>query len=431
MTLKYCKIVWISCFFISSITAQDTLRLSRIDCEAIFLKENLTLISEKLEINKAEAQVIQAKLWPNPTFTLDQVNLWATPSQRQHQEVVPPLVGDFGRNLQFSAELEQLIYTAGKRKKLVAIEQVGVEKSKQYFEDLLRGLKVEFRNQLTNLQYLQLYRKVYVNQVESLNKLIAAYQNQVTQGNVSKSEYIRLKALQMEVFKSINSIDKELHESQKELKNLMKLNPTVVLELNPEGFEKSNENIGFLDVKNLVDQAKESRPDFKLAELEQTYYDKMYAYERAQKTPDVTFKALYDRNGSTMLNFVGFGLSFDLPFFNRNQGNIKMAQIGQEQAKFQFQEKELSVENEVILAFQNINRSFEFLTHIEPNYEKTIDAMLTSYTQNFRLRNISLLEFLDFFDTYLENKQAILEAVKEVNEKAEELNFAVGKDIIN
>lgn len=108
-----------------------------------------------------------------------------------------------------------------------------------------------------------------------------------------------------------------------------------------------------------------------------------------------------------------------------------MAQIGQEQAKFQFQEKELSVENEVILAFQNINRSFEFLTHIEPDYEKTIDAMLTSYTQNFRLRNISLLEFLDFFDTYLENKQAILEAVKEVNEKAEELNFAVGKDIIN
>ena len=430
MTLKYWKIVWISCFFISSITAQDTLRLSRIDCEAIFLKENLTLISEKLEINKAEAQVIQAKLWPNPTFTLDQVNLWATPSQRQYQEVVPPLVGHFGRNLQFSAELEQLIYTAGKRKKLVAIEQVGVEKSKQYFEDLLRGLKVEFRNQLTNLQYLQLYRKVYVNQVESLNNVIAAYQNQVTQGNVSKSEYIRLKALQIEVFKSINSIDKELHESQKELKNLMKLNPTVVLEINPEGFEKSNENIGFLDVKNLVDQAKESRPDFKLAELEQTYYDKMYAYERAQKTPDVTFKALYDRNGSTML-FVGFGLSFDLPFFNRNQGNIKIAQIGQEQAKFQFQEKELSVENEVILAFQNINRSFEFLTHIEPDYEKTIDAMLTSYTQNFRLRNISLLEFLDFFDTYLENKQAILEAVKEVNEKAEELNFAVGKDIIN
>jgi cobalt-zinc-cadmium efflux system outer membrane protein len=145
--------LYILLFFSFAARAQDTLKINRAQCETIFLKENLALMAEKLKIPQAEAMVLQAKLWPNPTLTVDQVNLWATPSQTRGQEVVPPLIGSFGKNLEFGVGLEQLVQTAGKRKKLVALEQVSVEKAKQYFEELLRNLKIEFRNLFTRIRF--------------------------------------------------------------------------------------------------------------------------------------------------------------------------------------------------------------------------------------------------------------------------------------
>ncbi|MFX5998858.1 TolC family protein, partial [Acinetobacter baumannii] len=41
--------------------------------------------------------------------------------------------------------------------------------------------------------------------------------------------------------------------------------------------------------------------------------------------PDVTAIASYDKQGSYAQHFNSIGFSMDLPFFNRNQGNIKSA----------------------------------------------------------------------------------------------------------
>jgi outer membrane protein, heavy metal efflux system len=120
----------------------------------------------------------------------------------------------------------------------------------------------------------------------------------------------------------------------------------------------------------------------------------------------------------------------DLPVFNRNQGNRRYAQIGMEQSKVHFQQMNLSIENEIALAYQNLANAVDFYNQIEPDYESELDNLLTSYTNNFTSRNISLLEYLDFLDAYLGNKEIILKAGKEVNKKSEELNYTVGLDLI-
>src|SRR5699024_2380199 len=176
-------------FFLLSgfLFSQETIRITRAESEKLFLEKNLLLLAEKLNIDRAEAEYLQAKLWPNPTLEIEEVNLWATDRQIGILSDELPAFGNgsFGRHQQFAASLEQLILTAGKRKKLMAIEEVSIEKSKQYFEDLLRSLKLEFRNKITELQYLQLKTKVFENQVESLDRLISAYKNQLDQGHIS------------------------------------------------------------------------------------------------------------------------------------------------------------------------------------------------------------------------------------------------------
>jgi cobalt-zinc-cadmium efflux system outer membrane protein len=429
---KYVGFTIILFFLYVQVVAQDTLKLNRQQCEAVFLKENLLLIAGRLEIPKAEAMKLQATLWPNPTVSLDEINLWATQKQLGvFGEELPGFNGgNFGRNQQISFSIEQLILTAGKRKKLMALEQVNVDKSQQYFQDLLRHLKYEFRQQLTQLQYLQFNRAIYLNQISSVRQLTQAYQKQVDLGNIPKGEYIRLKALELEFSKQINELNKEINEAQKELKLLMRLPANVHLIVSDDDYLKNIESFKLLSLSALLDTAKSSRPDLKLAELNQTYFSKLYAYEKAQRTPNVTLKGGYDRGGNFMYNFVGFGVAMDLPVFNRNQGNIRYANLGIEQSKIYYEQQSLTVTNEIALSWQNLNASIQFFESIEPDYEKTLDDLLNAYTKNFTNRNMNLLEYLDFLDAYLENKKIILEAGKEVNDKAEELNFSVGTDLI-
>ena len=418
-------------FTITELWAQQPLHFSRQEAEAVFLKQNLSLIAEKLEIPKAEAAVLQAKLWPNPTLSIDEVNLWASPKQIEVAgEELPPLFGDWGKHQQFSIGLEQLIQTAGKRKKLIALEQVSADKAKQYFEDLLRNLKAEFRNQLTELQFLQFHKKVYDSQINAINQLTQSYGKQVELGHIPKGEFIRLKALELQFAKNSKDLGHEINEVQKELKQLMRLPAKNNLVITEEDFLINVHPFKLLNLNSLIESAKENRADLKITALEGLHYQKLHDFEKAQRTPDINFKVGYDRGGNILYNFIGFGFDIDLPIFNRNQGNIKAAKIGMEQSEFLYQKKTLSIENELTLAYQNLAQAIAFYEKIDSEYENTLDILLDSYIRNFRDRNISLLEFIDFLEAYMENKEIILEAGKEVHRRAEDLNYALGHDVI-
>ncbi|MET3020325.1 TolC family protein [Flavobacterium hydatis] len=406
-------------------TINDTIVLSRPQAEALFLEKNISLISEKLNIDVADAQVIQAKLWPNPTLTIGEINLWNNATAQE----LPPLWGNFGTTSQVTAELEQLIQTAGKRKKLIAMEKVGVDIAKEYFKTFLRNLKIEFRGNLTDLQLVQAQEAVYQKQLSSMQTLLKAYSNQVAQGNVGKGEYIRLKATELQFLKEISDLKKENNSLQKELKVLMNLPATSYIKLTEDGFLPDNKNIDNINLGNLMASAVENRPDMKVLKLGNEYNDNKYKYEKAMRTPDVTLGVSYDRGASLMNDFVGVGFSLDLPFFNRNQGNIKAAKIAIEQGKLLTDEKTISVQAEVLQAYEDLIVTKKLHDSVDAAYEGDLEKLLESYRKNFMQRNTSMLEYLDFVDAYLENKSILLNSKKDLNKNLEELRYIAGQEI--
>lgn len=417
----------INIFIVFGGFAQDTLRLSRSEAEALFLKENLLLMAEKMKVPEAEALVQQAKLWPNPGLTVDQVNLWATAKQTGGKEVVPPLWGAFGRNRQFGAELEQLIETAGKRRKEVAVEQVGVDRAVADFQELLRQLKLQLRNRMTGLQALE-QRKVNEEARRlSVRRLSEAYRNQAQQGNIPRNEVVRLQALELEISRELREIAAESFQLQAGLKQLLGTDPAPVLVIS-DPLEPEVNSYRLLLQGRLPDEAE--RPDLKRAQLEETYYHRRVDLERARSKPDVTLRAQYDRNGNAMLNFFGIGASIDLPLFNRNQGNIQQARINAQKAGTLVQQQALNVSTEIMQAWQGLGNALDFYDTIDEDHDKSLDDLLNIYTQNFMNRNISLLEYLDFSDTYRNSRQIVIDARKELREQLEKLNYAVGKDLI-
>ena len=166
-----------------------------------------------------------------------------------------------------------------------------------------------------------------------------------------------------------------------------------------------------------------------ISKNKEKYASKNLEIQNAMKTPDVAVSIGYDRGGNIMKDFIGLGVSMDLPIFDRNKGNIQEARLEIEKSKLETRKNMLKSENEIVSVFRNYIRTQQVSEEIDENYESTLDGLLVSHEKNFRLRNISMLEYMDFLDTYIGNKMIILDTKKELNQYYENLQYVVGQDL--
>ncbi|WP_025124296.1 TolC family protein [Myroides odoratimimus] len=418
----------ILCTFVLSTYAQDssvkTLMLSKEEAEALFLEQNLELIAKNLEISQAEAQLLQAKLWPNPTFEVSEINFWKTTDIEEQ----PKLIGNWGESQQYAFRVEQLIQTGGKRRKTIDLQKLTIEEKQQEFESIIRELKLELRGNLSDLQILQEQQKIYEKQIESTKSLISAYKNQLDQGNISQAQYIRLKAAELQFKKELVNINKELEEAVKDFKNFINIGSNTLVVITDKLVAPEKE-ISELELESWIITAQEQRPDALKSKTLEKQSEKRLEIEKAQRVPDITLGVDYDRGGNIMRDFVGFGISFDLPIFDRNKGGIKEAKIDIELAKLDTQSKLNEIANDIVEAFRNYYHAEQLYKEIDSEYEQQLDQLLEAYLKNFQKRNVSLIEYLDFVEAYIENKTILLETKKDLNDHFEKLQYAVGQDL--
>ena len=415
-----CIVVLLTCKH--NIIAQDSLKLTIEQAEKQFLENNLQLLAERFNIGIADAAIVQAKVLNNPTISVGDINLWH-PNAAEELELLP---ATFGNRAVFSVELEQMVRTAGKRRKLINLERVSREIAIQEFEAFLWGLKTELRTILNEIIFMQAYRNVIKIQETSISDLVEIYKKQTAQGNIARSELIRLQASLIELEAEGHEIRTELNKQYKELKILLNIAPQTAIEILPSAISIKNPND--ISLADLLETAKNSHPEFLLSDLEIQYNEKMLAYEKSLRMPDIGLSINYDRYGGVWRNFVGVGISFDLPVFDRNQGNIRMARLGIEQATHNANLQRNTLLQEIVEIYNNYVVNYRFYQRITANdFSEDLEQMLEVYARNLLNRNISMLEYLDFMDAYRTTKQAILTAKKNVNTSFAELQFLITK----
>ncbi len=430
--MTFTKTLFVLCagLFSISLHAQDTLRLKKAAIESLFLQQNLELLAEKLEIDKAEAAITQARLWPNPELSIDEVNFWTPKGALDpHNPVIGPLIGNWGEKQQFVISIEQLILTAGKRKKSIDLERINRDKSVHTFETLLRDLKLVLNRQLHELMYYQSQSDLYNYQLQQLKPLLAHFNAQVEKGVLARTAYVRLKSLELESLRNQQDVQQQIASLQKDLSILLRIPATTHIVISDDELMLSA-TPQELVLEDLISTAKANRPDFKHEQLNIDYSNKLLDFEKAQRVPNLTVRGGYDRASNMFNNFVGFGVSVDLPFFNKNQGNIQAAKVGIEQSKLQLQLKEHTIESEAVAAYQQYRHAFNFYSNIDQAYNETLDNLLNAHQQLLINKKISLLEYIDFYQSYIENKNIQFEAIKQLLDKKEELNYTIGKEII-
>lgn len=403
----------------------DTLRINGKDAEEIFLKNNLTLLAERLNINQAEAMILQAKVWPNPNLSIEEINF----NRNETSEKIPPLIGNFGRNQQFTVQLEQLILTAKKRKKNIRLETTNKILAENSFMDILLALKAEFRSELAELIYQQRLKDDLSLQNNIIVKLLDAQSAQFKLGNISRADFLRVKALQISVNSELNEVNTQINEKQTKLKTWMAISSSthIVILDGPDNVEI--ERLQSLSVQKLLEDADRNNTQIKLANNSKDISIDKLGIEQAKKTPDITLNLSYDRAGSTMFNFFGAGIAMDIPLFDRNKGNIKHAVLEVQKDELKLREKKLAINNQIVEHFQNLQQAIHLYNQIDKDYLGELKQIQAAVADNFIKKNLSLLAFLDLFNSFKESKQLYYQSLKDIKMKENELNYLAGIEL--
>ena len=390
------------------------------DLEAQFLQNNYLLIANKLNIDKADAEIVQEKLWNNPTLSISEVNLWKT----YQIEEQPYLFGKYGKNQQVSVELEQLIETAGKRKKRVAIKQLEKNNALFDYEELLRELKKELRQSFYTLSRINQEENQLQNMLNLFTQMSNQYERQSKLQNVSKADFYRIQTELLGLQKESVLLENEKIDGLNKLRLLTQNSELNIDQLQFETSIKSQNQLPF-DLKN---SAKNQNIGLKKQGNELNLAKNQLILEKAQRTPDLTFQLNYDRGGNIMRDFVGVGVSVDLPIFNTNKGNIKAAKISIEQQLANQNAYQLELDQSIDRLQNQLKKIEETLNFWSSEKEQEQNLMIENYKKHLQNKHITLMEFIDFTQAYREAQQAYLELQETYKHTYEELQYIVGKD---
>jgi len=399
--------------------SQDTLHISIQQAENIFLQKNLQLLAGKYNIDMARAAVLQAKLYNNPSISVSA----ALYNQEQKKWLdVSNSTGQYGISAQ------QLIILAGKRNKQIKLAEINTRQAENSFYDLLRTLRFTLRGDFYNIYFLQNSINAYAAQVNTLEKLNSAYSDLQAKAIVTLKDAIRIKSLLYSLKAEETGLQNELNDAEAELQLLLQSNKTYIL---PQADSTSLAPvIDHYNLPSLIDSAYANRYDLQLAYNTLLYTQQNYALQKALRVPDLTLGAEFDKRGSYINNASFLNAAIDLPFFNRNQGNIRSAKISIEQGKTQLQLQRLTVENDVQKAYARMLTTHKMLQSFDPGFKSAFQHLMDGVTENFLKRNISLLDFTDFVESYKNNVLQLNQLQNDRMQAIEALNFSVGKPII-
>lgn len=395
------------------VNAQDTTRLSLSEAEAIFFKQNLPLLAARCYVDAGKAEEIQAKLYPNPILSTT-MNVHDPENRKWFHS---------GSGGQSTVEIEQLILLGGKRSAALDLAKANRELAEANLKVLLRELIHELRQSVFESWYFEQSLKLYQSQFEQLQLLSAYISVQVEKNNIPVKDLIRIRSACMQLTNLENELRARIAEAENKIKVLLGsrgpfqidagIELTEIIKLDPE-------------LDSLYSHALRERPEILLAKATVTAAKSQVNVENKQAIPDLTAMVNYDRLSGAFRNEFNAGISIPIPVLNRNQGARKAALHRSLASGYEEVHQIQSVLGEVDHAYLNwVNRRNAW-NKVQDIPRTSFEEMLNAATVNYRKGNISLLEFMDLFESTTDAIEAAVDAEMQLVLAAEQLRYATG-----
>ncbi|HYR90697.1 MAG TPA: TolC family protein [Terriglobia bacterium] len=339
---------------------QTTIGMSFDQLAQTALAQNKTLRAAREQLGQAEARLKQAGLRPNPSLDLS-----------RSTDVLFANDGENG----FAVALSQPFELGGKRQKRILVAEAEVELAKAEIAEaerqLIGRLKTAYLRAAETSARLNLFERS-----RGLNQqMVQVMMVRLSSGDASRLESHLLQAENNRVEAQRLSAESQLTQQILEVRKLAGIVPDEPLSFQPL-ISAAATSAGRTEA-DLIDAAFRNRPDLRAARLREELASAGVTLARAQVAPTIIASVRYAREPNVSRfatatqtrafekeSMLDFGVSIPLPFWNREQGNIREAASKVTQTKAESEALENTIRIEVMAAarrYQSALRSLELI----------------------------------------------------------------------
>ena len=372
--------------FCCAVFAQKKINLEQ--AQQSLLKNNVQLIAEQYNISAADAYIIQAKIWENPSFNTE-LNFF---------EPNTPSFFNLGSTGSKNFSIQQLIYVGGKKKNEIDFAKSNSKLAQIQFQQVLLNLKFQLSKNFYSIYYNIQKLESLKEHIDRLDNLVTSYQNQVIKGNVQLPDVVRLQSLLLEIQQDYSSISNENIALMQDFKLISGINDSIELVLDEDYLEKYK-SIKLPKLK-IIDSFIQINPEILYANAIIENRETYLKWQKSLAKIDLSAGLLYDQGGGTFANQVDLTIGINLPLWNKNKGNIKAASIFVEQGKKLKEAKKNEVLHNFETAWQQWHINVKQTKNKNDIFIQNLKIVYDNILENFGKGNISIIEFCDFIEGF-------------------------------
>ncbi|WP_286471873.1 TolC family protein, partial [Parabacteroides goldsteinii] len=266
--------------------------------------------------------------------------------------------------------------------------------------------------------------------IDYLERLLEAMKEQNEKGNISLLEKSRIQALLLSLQQERNDALNRLIALQGDMRLLLGLEADETFEPVFDASVLKQMDTGAVPFAELSERLA-GRPDMKMARTNIQVSRANVSLQKSLAFPEVSLKGSYDRAGNFCDNYFAVGLSISVPVFNRNQGNIKSARLAVLQNTNREELARRQAETELFTSYARLEKAVKLYRSSNFELERDFGTIIEGVNSNYQKRNISLLEFIDYYQAYKETCLQLYQTEKDVFLAMEEVNTVTGSDVFS
>ncbi|MCC7050841.1 MAG: TolC family protein, partial [Bacteroidia bacterium] len=381
------NILYLFCFLITAkaqevYTLQAALKTAK--------KNNPTLKEEQVSVAIAQADVITAKLKPNPT--LNNQSLQMTKSSHFY---TPQWYG--AKNRQIWWQFTKPFQIAGQRQNRIAVANKNVSLIEKKYNETERNLFLDVSEKWLEVYTAQ--KQWQIIQIAKSNIDSLVYTNQIRYKNqvISQTDLARTELLAKQYNIQNKTALQEIKNRQSELTYLLGVQTNVVIDTADSFLFTISQNLD-----SLIKESLQTRSDVQIKKSLISLSESNIKLQKSLAYPKPEVGTIY--NPQNTIPYAGIYATIDIPVFSRNQGEIKKSYLLKEQAEKSLQGIQAQIQTEITVAFAD----YELQKKNIESYKKLLDqsqSILDNVKYAYLKGGTTIIDFLEAQRSWLETQQ--------------------------
>ena len=349
-------------------------------------KQNLEYMATRLNVKIADAEVIAAKVLPDPSLDFEAAR------------------DNFSLGLSYTLELGKRHARVKAAKSERDLEKLALEGS---FQDLRAKSAELFLEAILQKELLKVKEESY----SYMSKLSTSDSLRYITGEITENDARQTRLEKISLLNDVYEQEAAYQSALVELNQFMGIDSDTLQ--NPSGNWENLERD--FQLANLLDEGRVNRPEILMASKNIDVNQKNYKLVRAERRPDLDLSVSYERDWDHFLpqaRLATVGVSVPLTFSNLNKGAVKSAKLKTEQASIGYKDVELQVLAEIRQSWFEFEAArkkvAQYRTGIMDESRKVLDGMVYRYKRG----EATVLDVLVSQRTYNEVCQDYLETMK-------------------